>query len=61
MVLINPLHHNHAAYAVYMPTSQLDGLVRDAEADRTEVIMQLRNDSNNFLGNFEAHGLRHPT
>lgn len=59
MALFRSLHHNHAADAEHMAAPKPDRLVADAEADRTGVIAQLRDNGDNFIRQLSAHEFRH--
>lgn len=59
MALFRSLHHNHAADAEHMAAPKPDWLVADAEADRTGVITQLRDDGEDFIRQLSAHEFRH--
>jgi hypothetical protein len=54
MLVMRPLHSDHAANAKDMAASQTHGLIRNTEAYRTQIVVQLRNYLDNFPGHFGA-------
>ena len=54
MILFCSLQNDQASYAEDVFAAQADGLIGNAEADGTEVVVELRDNLNQFFGDGEA-------